>query len=103
MGKTDKDFLYRQLIRLGDMMGDGLHHEPDGRWIPREYKRALSALGINSPRKNNTTAINKAMSVALKTAQCSKCRGQLRQSRNGSCRAICLDCGAKFQFKKRKK
>ena len=40
------------LIQLGDMMGDGLHHEPDGYWIPKEYKRILRALGIAPKRKN---------------------------------------------------
>ncbi len=28
---SDKADLHRQLVRLGDMMGDGLHHEPDGK------------------------------------------------------------------------
>ena len=29
----DKDLLEDRLVRLGDMMGDGLHLEPGGKWI----------------------------------------------------------------------
>lgn len=36
---SDRDILHQRLICLGDMMGDGLHLERDGRWIAREYKR----------------------------------------------------------------
>lgn len=33
-----KKYLYDRLIRLGDLMGDGCHLEPDGKWIEREYR-----------------------------------------------------------------
>ena len=82
------------------MMGDGLHYESDGKWIPREYKKILKALGFAILRKNNINTINNAMFKKLKTAQCLKCKGQLKQTKSGSYRAICLDCAAIFQFKK---
>lgn len=28
-----KDRLHKDLIKLGDMIGEGLHLEPDGKWI----------------------------------------------------------------------
>ena len=31
----DNEHLWRQFCRLGEMMGDGLHYEPDGKWIER--------------------------------------------------------------------
>lgn len=37
----DNDHLYEQLVKLGDLMGDGLHLEPDGKWIEDEYKRII--------------------------------------------------------------
>lgn len=84
-------------------MGDGLHREADGKWISKEYKRVLKALGITTPRINNSIEINRAVLEVLKTAICFKCKGRLKQSRSGSLRAICLDCGAKFQLKRKKK
>ena len=30
---TDNDSLYNQMIKLGDMIGDGLHLEPDDKWF----------------------------------------------------------------------
>lgn len=56
MKKKDKDFLYRQLINLGDMMGDGLHHEPGGKKEPSKTlafykcKDELYLVGINGKR-----------------------------------------------------
>lgn len=41
---TDNERLHNQLIRLGDMLGDGLHHESDGAWIPGGYRRVSKAL-----------------------------------------------------------
>ena len=97
---NDRDFLYRQLIRLGDMMGDGLHHDPGGKWISREYKKILRSLGIMPKRKNNSKAINNLIAKRIKKVVCQKCQGCLKQSRSGSKRAICVDCGAKFQLLK---
>ncbi|EKH9212893.1 hypothetical protein PAQ92_004683 [Vibrio parahaemolyticus] len=101
MDKDTKDHLHRQLIKLGDMMGDGLHHEPDGKWIEKEYRRVAKALGYikPKPRANNSKAINEAMEKILATTSCPKCNGQLKQTRSGSKRAQCVECQAKFQLK----
>lgn len=52
---TDNDFLLNQLVKLGDMMGDGLHHEPDGKWIEKEYRKIAKQLGIikQKPKSND--------------------------------------------------
>ena len=70
-----------QLIKLGDMIGDGLHLEPDGKWISREYRQVAKALGypVSPSRKSNIAGINKAMEEALKTAKC-QCGGKLKQN-----------------------
>lgn len=94
--------LHDQLVKLGDMMGDGQHHEPDGKWIAKEYRRVSRALGYGAPRASNAEAINKAMASALEKCQCRKCGGQLKQTKSGSLRAACA-CGAKYQFKRPKK
>lgn len=100
---SDKDYLHRQLIKLGDMMGDGLHLEPGGKWISQEYRRVAKALGYNvTPNKrSNVEGINRAMKEALKTAKC-KCGGNLKQTRSGSYRARCVNegCDKKYQFKR---
>ena len=100
---ANKDFLHRQLIRLGDMMGDGLHYEPDGKWIPKEYKKILKALGIGPKRKNRSKAIDKQMLGRIKIVKCLQCGGHLCQTRSGSMRAQCVDCCARFQLLKRNK
>lgn len=42
--ERDNDHLHRQLIKLGDMMGDGLHYESDGKWIEKEYTKICKIL-----------------------------------------------------------
>lgn len=68
----DKDLLEDRLVRLGDMMGDGLHLEPGGRWIEREYKKTLKSLGLLElvKRKNNSNKINEFMAKRLKEVKC---------------------------------
>lgn len=97
--EAEKASLGNQLVRLGDMMGDGLHHEPDGKWISREYKKVAKRLGYGTARKSRGPAINKAMVAALAAASCTKCGAELKQTRSGACRAECVSCGARFQFK----
>lgn len=96
-----KKHLHDRLVSLGDMMGDGLHLEPGGKWISKEYAQVAKALGYGPLRANNTEAINDSMSRALETARCKKdgCNGELKQTRSGSKRAACVKCGARYQFK----
>lgn len=55
MSDMDKEYLHRQLVKLGDMIGDGLHDEPDGKWITKEYRHLQSAwLYKANPKKTSS-------------------------------------------------
>lgn len=107
MQLSDEDTarLHRQLVKLGDMMGDGLHHEPDGKWIQKEYRQVLKALGLmpKQKRTNNSALINEKMAERLKQINCPNCNTELKQVRSGSMKAICSGCGRKFPLLSRKK
>lgn len=95
------EFLYRQLEKLGEMMGDGLHLEPDGKWIEKEYKKIAKQLGLIPKRKINTEYINLVVENGLKTLKCD-CGGTLKQTRKGSFNVKCEYCGHKYKIKRRK-
>lgn len=97
MNFMDKDLLEDRLVRLGDMMSDGLHLEPGGEWVEKEYKQTLKALGLLAPakRKNNSDKINEFMANRLKEVKCT-CGSELVQSRSGSFIGKCKKCGKKF-------
>lgn len=106
---SDKADLHRQLVRLGDMMGDGLHHEPDGKWISKEYRRVAKALGYDMPpikrqsdpaREQRTEAINQRMLERIRDVPCQKCGGILKQVRSGSVKADCEICGLRYTLVK---
>ena len=42
----NKAYLYERLIKLGDLIGDGCHLEPDGKWIENEYRQTMRLLGF---------------------------------------------------------
>jgi len=92
--------LHRDLIKLGDMIGDGLHREPGGQWINKEYRKVLKALGMLPPRQNNTARIDEHMIKRISDVSCGNCNGQLKQTRSGSKRAYCLGCNTKWQLLK---
>lgn len=108
MENDDKQFLFRQLVKLGDMIGDGLHCEPDGKWITKEYRRVAKALGydISATKKKPrigklTIEINARMSARISEVSCMACSGELKQVRSGSMRAYCQKCGSKYQLMKK--
>ena len=103
----DNKHLWDRFCRLGEMMGDGLHHESDGKWIERDYK-ALSKILIpeiaevyNTRRSEKGHRLNQQMSTLLQEKKCS-CGGQLRQSRSGSVIAYCMVCNSRYKAAKRK-
>lgn len=100
MDAQDRARLHHQLVKLGDMIGDGLHREPGGKWISKEYKQVATALGfIASAAKPDNAAINEKMKKF--TAQpCGKCGGQLQQTRSGAKVLKCLGCGSKWKLAK---
>lgn len=95
--RMDENMLEDRLVHLGDMMSDGLHLEPGGKWIEKEYKETLKALGLLEPvkRKNNSEKINEFMAKRLKEVKCT-CGSELVQSRSGSFIGRCVKCGKKF-------
>jgi hypothetical protein len=98
---SDKDFLHRQLIKLGDMMGDGLHHESDGYWIKKEYAKIVKILYPKSKeqKEKELSDKNKKILAYLETAKCSQCQGKLAQKRYAAMTVYCIDCKAKHQLK----
>lgn len=103
MSDETSTHLYRQLIKLGDMIGDGLHLEPGGSWITKDYRRVAKALGYDLPkqeRKNNSAAINERMAKRVTEVACGQCGGQLKQNRKGSKRATCQQCHSVWKLLK---
>lgn len=100
----DENMLEDRLVHLGDMMGDGLHREHGGKWVEREYKKTLQALGLLGPtkRKNNSDKINEFMANRLKEVKCT-CGSELVQSRSGSFIGKCERCEKKFVLESRRK
>lgn len=95
-----EDFLHRQLIRLGDMMGDGQHLEPGGKWIEREYAKVMRALGIMPKMPRNTATIDAAMAQRVMDVPC-ECGAVLKQARKGSMVGVCTGCGKKYRLLKK--
>lgn len=102
--RMDENMLEDKLVHLGDMMSDGLHREPGGKWIEKEYKETLKALGLleSVKRKNNSDKINEFMANRLKEVKCT-CGSELVQSRSGSFIGKCKKCGKKFILGNRRK
>lgn len=99
---NDRDILHQQLVNLGDMMGDGLHLEKDGRWIAREYRRISKILFPKMFPKRDTTSRDTAIAEWCKDNPCKGCGGKFKQTRKGSMRVVCTECGVKRQLKVRK-
>ncbi|TKU71492.1 hypothetical protein FDX14_16600 [Citrobacter sp. wls710] len=111
MNEVDKAFLHRQLVKLGDMIGEGLADEPGGSWIRRDYRKTLSALGIKQPRRPNTkipdavkSTIDQRMALRCQQEECTECkRHSLKQTRSGSMSARCTLCGCRYKLLRRDK
>lgn len=97
---SSNDQLYRQLERLGDMMGDGEHLEPGGDWISKEYRQILKALGMIKNPPRDVAGINRRMAQLIDKTPCPKCSQKLQQTRSGSSRLVCVGCGSKFKTKR---
>ncbi|MEB5922753.1 hypothetical protein [Franconibacter daqui] len=98
--KEAQDDLHRQLVKLGDMLGDG-DAEP---WVGKQYRRICKLLGYTSNRRRidaaRTQSINTKMAERVKEVGCQSCGGQLKQTRSGAMRAMCEQCGSLFQLLK---
>lgn len=104
----DNQFMWDQFARLGEMMGDGLHHEPDGKWISKEYKRLSKILvpEIKVAARGHRQMANKIRDEKIKTflldRKC-RCGGILAQVRSGSLKVKCQYCKNCYVVKRKKK
>lgn len=96
--------LWDRFCRLGEMIGDGLADEPDGKWISREYKHLRRILipeireaeGRKRAQKNKQT--DKRIEQLLIDFRC-KCGDRCKQVRSGSLIVEC-ECGKRYKAKK---
>lgn len=99
--KEDNRFLWEQFCKLGEMMGDGLHHEADGKWITKEYNKLARILipeireQDKEKRKLKAENIDKQIADLLLVKKC-KCGGNLEQKRSGSKVVYCMTCNARY-------
>lgn len=100
----ENEFEWRQFCRLGEMMGDGLHHEPDGKWIAKEYRKLSKLLIGDIPelkeeqkrkRKLKAANIDEQMAKILAAKKC-ECGGNLKQKRSGAKVAYCETCNTRY-------
>jgi len=98
LAKARRDSLSNQLVRLGDMLGDGLGDEPGGEWIGREYRAVAKALGLLPKRRRDVSGINSRVANALERLPCPGCGGILQQTRSGALRAKCPACATTYQL-----
>lgn len=103
--KETREHLLRQLVKLGDMMGDGQHLVRGGKWISKEYDKILRALGHKAARDSlvrqaRAEAIDEAMAKRVAECPCPHCGGALVQTRKGSTWAVCEPCKIKFKLLK---
>lgn len=106
LNEETKKRLHSQLIKLGDMISDGLADEPGGKWINKEYNQVLRALGMAPPRKKRRSKspkmldeINRLMAIRITEVACPQCKKHsLKQSRSGSMSARCETCNTGFKL-----
>lgn len=97
----DNEHLWRQFCKLGEMMGDGLHYEPDGKWIAKEYRQLAKILipemkEENSIRRKLKAAnIDAQMAKLLEGKKCN-CGGEIKQGRSGTKVAYCQNCKQRY-------
>ena len=107
--KSNNQNLWDQFVKLGDMMGDGLHHEPDGKWIGREYKRLSKILvpeikeAETENRKIKNKAVDGQIKKLLEAIKSKCCTADLKHSRSGSLIVYCSICNKRFKAVKSKK
>lgn len=98
----DDDFNQRQFERLGEMIGDGLHHESDSKWILKEYNKLMKILipevkeRIKEARKDRNKIIDQQILKLLVDFKCS-CGGALKQKRSGSRVCYCNKCNLRYK------
>lgn len=101
------EYLSNQLIKLGDMMGDGLHHEPGGKWISKEYSKIVRILMPEIRQHDKTSRVEKNKRIDIQIAKLledrkCKCGGAMSQSRSGSRVVYCDSCKSRYIARNKK-
>jgi hypothetical protein len=98
---------WERFCRLGEMIGDGLHHEEP--WISKEYKRLMLKLNpdikkvLQEQRKVKANRIQEQMEKLMKEIPCKECGGELYQKRKGTKICYCRNCNGRFKATSKKK
>jgi ribosomal protein L37AE/L43A len=106
--RRDNELEWNQFIQLGEMIGDGLHHEPDGKWITRDYKRLAKILipeikeAEKERRKARANNRSEQISKLIIDKKCTNCGGDLVQKRKGTLIVYCDKCNSRFKAVTRK-
>ena len=103
--KRENEFEWNQFCRLGEMIGDGLHNEPDGKWISKEYRRLMLLLNpdikesLAKQKKEKNERLDNQILKLIATGKCTHndCGGQLYQSRSGSKIMYCSKCQSRYK------
>jgi cupin superfamily acireductone dioxygenase involved in methionine salvage len=109
--KQEIRWLYQQLDKLGQMIEDDDEWGATRRELNREYRRVVKALARLEPDKwkdilslrKPSEKYDKLVADFCREHKCRKCGGDMRQSRSGSLRIVCKQCGAKYQLKTKKR
>lgn len=102
--------LYQQLDKCGQMIADDDEWGATRRELNREYRRIVMALARLEPEKWKDLPMMRKPSEKYdakvadfcREHKCRKCGGELHQSRSGSLRVVCQQCGAKYQLQTKK-
>ena len=104
----ENEFEWNHFCRLGEMMGDGLHLERDGKWISKEYKRLAKILLkpteeekelYKKARQEKDKNIDNQIIEKLKVDKCPECEGTFKQLRSGSKVVVCNGCSRRYKYK----
>ena len=100
-------FLYGQLDKCGQILAEW-DEDKEPTYYRREYRRIINALRKLEPenwdypcfQKKDYTERNKKVAEYCQKHPCPACGGERKQTRSGSFRIVCKNCGTKFQLKK---
>lgn len=101
--------LYHQLDVCGQILAEW-DEDKEPTEYRREYKRIVKQLAKLEPenwnfpyfKKTDYSKRNEAVAKYCETHICNKCGGKCKQTRSGSLRIICLECGTKYQLSVKK-
>jgi len=103
-------WLYHQLDKCGQMIAEDDEWGATRRELNREYRRIIKALARLEPEKwkdlpmcrKPSEKYDAQVADICNRKPCPRCGGKCRQTRSGSLRIVCTECGAKYQIKKSK-